>query len=252
MSLINRIFRKPELIGYSVIETDIHSHYLPGVDDGCKETEESLLLLKRMYECGFRKIFCTPHIQSEYYRNSRENILPVFDKLRDAVSDAIPGLELDVAAEYLIDDGFERKVKEGLIFLGNNKHVLVELSYFNPFPKFRNVLQDILMKGYTPVLAHPERYLYWPVEESVFEDLHAAGVLFQVNLPSICGYYGPEVRKRAFDMIEKGFVSLAGSDIHNVHYADAVCDGLNNKKVQSILKSGVFKNSEIFGSKSAV
>lgn len=247
MSLINRIFRKPELIDYSAIGTDVHSHFLPGIDDGCKETEESLMLLKRMYECGFRKIYCTPHIQAEYFRNSRETILPVFENLCNAVSEVIPGLELQVAAEYLVDEGFEKQVKDGLIFLGNKKHVLVELSYFNPFPEFRNVLQDVLMKGYTPVLAHPERYLYWPVDEPVFENLHAAGVLFQVNLPSICGYYGPEVRKRAIDLIERGFVSLAGSDIHNARYADAVCDGLNNKKVQEILNSGVFKNPEIFG-----
>ena len=247
MSLINRLFRKQELISYSIIGTDIHSHFLPGIDDGCKEAKESLTLLKRMYECGFRKIYCTPHIQSEYFRNSRETILPIFENLCNIVSDFIPGLELQIAAEYLIDEGFEKQVKDGLIFLGKKKHVLVELSYFNPYPKFKNVLQDVLMKGCTPILAHPERYVYWRVDDYIFGDLHAAGVLFQVNIPSICGFYGQGVRKRAFYLIEKGFVSLAGSDIHNEHYVDAICNGLNNKKVQDILKSGVFKNSELFG-----
>lgn len=244
MSLIS-FFSNKEILDYSSLRTDIHSHYIPGIDDGCNTEEESVALLKRMFEYGFRKIVCTPHVQAEYFRNSREIILPAFDKLQKTAGEEIPGLELVAAAEYLIDDGFAGHIKDGLMFFGEKKYVLVELSYFHPHPTFKNLLQDLLMKGFTPVLAHPERYGYWPVDEPVFEDLHAAGVLFQVNIPSICGYYGSDIRNRAFDLIEKGFVSLAGSDVHNERYASAVIDGLRNKKVREILKSNVFRNADI-------
>lgn len=246
MSLISSLFRKPELVDYSVLKTDIHSHFLPGIDDGCKTEEESLHILKRMYECGFRKVVCTPHVQAEYYRNGRETIFPVFEKLQKSVFSSIPGLELQVAAEYLIDDGFEKHIEEGLMTFGKKKYVLIEVSYFNPHPLFKNLLQNVMMKGYTPVLAHPERYNYWPVDENIFADLHSAGVIFQVNLPSLCGYYGSDVRQRAFDLIAKGYVSAVGSDVHNDRYANAIIDGLGNKKLQGILKSGVFKNAELF------
>lgn len=246
MSLISHFFQKPELVDFSVLKTDIHSHYLPGIDDGCKTEEESVGLLKRMNKCGFQKIYCTPHIQAEYYCNTRETIFPVFEKLQESVSSIIPGLELQVAAEYLIDDGFEKHIKEGLISFGEKKYVLVEVSYYNPHPMFKNLLQDVMMKGYTPILAHPERYIYWSVNDKILEDLQTAGVLFQVNLPSLCGYYGPEVRKRAFDLLAKGFISVAGSDVHNDRYADSVIDGIENRKLQDVLISGVLKNAELF------
>lgn len=245
MPFLSSIFPKKNLSDFSAISTDIHAHYIPGIDDGCKTMDESLRLLKIMYESGFRKIVCTPHIQDEYYRNRRENILPVFEELQEKASSEVQGLELFVAAEYLIDDGFPKRIQEGLLTFGKRKFVLVELSYFQPHPKFRNYLQDLLMKGFTPLMAHPERYGYWMYDDLAISELHAAGVGMQVNIPSLSGYYGSEIRKRAFDLIGKGLISYAGTDVHNDHYTSALLEGLKQKQIQNLLGHHSFKNSEV-------
>jgi len=245
MPFLSNFFSKKAGYDFSKIATDIHSHFIPGIDDGCKKMEESLQLMKRMSEIGFKKIVCTPHIQEEYYRNNRETIMPVFDELVEKAHREIPGIELFAAGEYLLDDGFPARITEGLLSFGKNKYVLVELSYFNPHPKYKNYLQDLLMKGYSPVMAHPERYGYWLDDDNAFIEMHDAGVELQVNIPSVCGYYGPEIRKRAFDLISKRLISCAGSDLHNEHYLAAIVAGLNSRQVQHLLSNFEFKNLQM-------
>jgi len=245
--LLHNLFaaKKPQST-YSVLNTDIHSHFIPGIDDGSKSVEESVALLKQMNSCGFQKIVCTPHVQDEYYRNSRETILPAFDVLQNEVQRCISELELFVAAEYLIDEGFSEHQKQGLLSFGKKKYVLVEFSFFAPFPQYKNRLQDMLMKGYTPVLAHPERYGYWNVQDSVFEEMRMAGIEMQVNIPSLCGYYGSDIRKRAFGLIEKGLITCAGSDVHNQNYMSVLTDGLKQKQIQKFLREAAVMNHTIF------
>lgn len=247
MSLLSLFAAKQPQLNYSVLNTDIHSHFIPGIDDGSKSVEESLELLKQMGSCGFRKIVCTPHIQFEYYRNSRETIMPAFDVLQNEVQRSIPEIKLFAAAEYLIDEGFTEHLKHGLLSFGKKKYVLVEFSFFAPYPHYKNILQDMLMKGYTPVLAHPERYGYWNVQDNIFEELRMAGIEMQVNIPSLCGYYGSDIRKRALSLVEKGLITCAGSDVHNQHYMSVLTDGLQQKTVQKFLTDAALINRNIFG-----
>jgi len=247
MSLLSLFAAKRPQLSYSVLETDIHSHFIPGIDDGCKSVEESVGLLENMYSCGFRNIVCTPHVQDEYYRNSRDTILPAFEVLQNMVQRSIPEMQLFVAAEYLIDEGFSEHLKQGLLTFGKKKYVLVEFSFFAPYPHYKNILQDILMKGYTPVLAHPERYGYWRVQDNVFEELRLAGIEMQVNIPSLCGYYGSDIKKRAISLIEKELITCAGSDVHNQHYMSVLADGLKQKQVQKFLDDAALLNRNILG-----
>ncbi len=245
MSFLNNIFGTKSETDFSVLQTDVHSHFLPGLDDGCKTFEESMSLLKGMHQAGFKNIVCTPHIQAVHYQNSREIIMPVFEQLQLLVEKEVPSLTLSVAAEYLLDEGFEEHLKNGLLTFGKEKYVLTELSYFTPYPRYRNLLQEIQMKGFKPILAHPERYGYWVKHNEPIEELHGAGVLLQVNIPSLTGYYGSEVRKRAFGLVEKGLISLAGSDVHNANYLQSVIGGLQQRSVVKILQKNRFLNGEL-------
>ncbi|PKP04121.1 MAG: capsular biosynthesis protein [Bacteroidetes bacterium HGW-Bacteroidetes-6] len=245
MSFLNNIFGTKPKTDFSVLQTDVHSHFLPGLDDGCKTFEESIRLLKSMHEAGFRNIVCTPHIQAVHYQNSRETIMPVFEQLQLLVEKEIPGLSLSVAAEYLLDDGFEKHLENGLMTFGKENYVLTELSYFTPYPRYRNLLQQIQMKGFKPILAHPERYGYWAKHDEPIEELHGAGILLQVNIPSLTDYYGSTIRKRAFGLVEKGLVSLAGSDIHNANYLNSVLGGLQQRSLSKILEQNRFANCEL-------
>jgi tyrosine-protein phosphatase YwqE len=247
MSLLSLFAAKQPQLNYSVLNTDIHSHFIPGIDDGSKSVEESLELLKQMVSCGYQRIVCTPHVQFEYYRNSRDTILPAFDLLQNVVQRSIPEMELFVAAEYLIDEGFSEHLKQGLLSFGKKKYVLVEFSFYSPYPHYRNILQEMLMKGYTPVLAHPERYGYWNTNEAQFEELRLAGLEMQVNIPSLCGYYGSDIRKRAFSLLEKGLITCAGSDVHNQHYMSVLTEGLELKQIQKFLNDAALINRNIFG-----
>jgi tyrosine-protein phosphatase YwqE len=246
MSFLNIFKSKIPEQNYSVLNTDLHSHFIQGIDDGCKNLEESIELLKVMLLCGFRSVVCTPHVQFEYYRNTPDIILSSFDILQNKAMHEIPEITLYAAAEYLIDEGFHNQIQQGLLSFGKKKYVLVELSFFTPFPKYKNLLQEMLMKGYTPVLAHPERYGYWDVNDSSFEDLRLAGVEMQLNIPSLCGYYGSEIQKRAVSLIENGIITCLGTDVHNLNYMNVVQDGLKQKRLQKLLNDKSFINSTVF------
>ncbi|NLL27646.1 MAG: hypothetical protein GX259_02525, partial [Bacteroidales bacterium] len=222
MSLINKIFPLKSFSDLSVLKTDVHSHFIPNIDDGCRTLDESIALLKKMDKIGFQNIVCTPHVQHEIYQNSKENILPAFESLKAATKRHLPNLNLHIGAEYMLDDGFSDQLKDGLISFGKKNFVLVELSFFTPHPKYLFYLQEILNKGYTPILAHPERYGYWHDNNDIFIDLQNAGVLFQINIPSLCGFYGNVIKKRAFELMKTDFTFCLGSDVHNNFYMENI------------------------------
>ncbi len=234
------------ILDFSELETDIHSHFIPGIDDGCKSIDESINLLKQIEGIGFKRIICTPHIQKEFYKNSENTIRAPFEKLQKAVKDSGINLELHYAAEYLIDAHFEELIEKNEILHFGNKCVLTELSYFTPYRDFKNIINKLQNKGYTVILAHPERYSYWHRNLKTLEDLHKQGVLLQVNIPSLSSYYGSTVRKQAITLIKEGLIDLAGTDIHNQRYVNAVLKTQNDKTFQNALENGIFKNKLLF------
>ena len=244
MSLINKIFPSKSFADLSVLKTDIHSHFIPNIDDGCKTLDESIALLKKMDEIGFQNIVCTPHIQYEVYHNSKENIFPAFESLKTAIKQHLPNLNLHIGAEYMLDDGFSDQLKDGLISFGKKNFVLVELSFFNPHQKHLYYLQEMLNKGYTPILAHPERYGYW-YDNEIFINLHNAGVQLQINIPSLCGFYGNAVKKRALELLKTDLTFCLGSDVHNEFYMENITNGLKSKLMKNLLSNKNFNNSEI-------
>lgn len=190
---------------------DRHSHLLPGVDDGVQTMEESLLILSHYEQLGISKVWLTPHIMEDM-PNRTEDLKGRFAELNAAYQGTVT---LHLAAENMLDNLFEKRLERNdLLSLGEDgTHLLVETSYFNPPMGLNNILLRIKAKGYVPVLAHPERYVY--MEKDDYHQLKEMNVAFQLNLPSLAGAYGTSVQKKSRLLLEKGWYDLCGLDIHS-------------------------------------
>lgn len=190
---------------------DHHSHILPGVDDGVKKMETSLKVLERYEQLGIAEVWCTPHIMEDI-PNTTEALQNRFAELCEAYHGPI---KLHLAAEYMMDALFEERLEHGdLLTLGNEgNHLLVETSYFTPPMDMDAILQRIKQKGYYPVLAHPERYVYMGKDRYIA--LKDKGIRFQLNLSSLAGAYGSEAKSKARWILKHNYYNLAGSDLHS-------------------------------------
>lgn len=191
--------------------TDWHCHILPGVDDGFSKMEDSLRVLSLYEEAGISEVWCTPHIMEDI-----PNTVPALRNRFAELTEAYKGsVELHLAAENMLDSLFEERLENGdLLPLGDGR-LLVETSYYNPPIRFKDMLRRIKQLGYEPVLAHPERYRY--MGESDYRSLFGDGIRFQLNLPSLTGYYGSTARSKAEWMLENEMYTLMATDLH--HYA---------------------------------
>ena len=204
-------------LDFSILKTDIHSHFIPGIDDGSPDMETTISLIKEMQQLGFKKIITSPHVMSDFYQNTSETILSGLNEVRlELKAQAIP-VEIDAAAEYYIDFEFEQKIgKEKFLTFGEN-YILVELSFIEEPRNLFDIIFKLQLEGYKVVLAHPERYAYHTMED--YKELKNRGVLLQINLLSLIGHYSPQVQKKTEKLIEENLVSFVGTDCHNMHHA---------------------------------
>lgn len=231
-------------IDFSFLGVDIHSHLIPGIDDGARTIEESLELVKGMVELGFKRLITTPHVMLDFYPNTREEILTGLEKLRRAVAEAGIEVEIHASAEYHIDEEFENLLegKNFLVLPGN--FVLIEPSFIQSPPGLDTYLFQMQTKGYRPIMAHPERYGYWQGDLDNYEQLRISGCHLQVNLLSLAGHYGAATRKTAFKLIRSGLVEFLGSDLHNRVHLDELRELLKDGKVRRALQDLPFRNRE--------
>ena len=200
------------------ITTELHSHLIPGIDDGIEQIEETIEVLKQYQQLGYKKVITTPHIMGDFYKNGAFNIIPGLEKIRNLLQQNNINIEIEAAAEYMVDELLEVKInnKEILTFGGNK--VLIELP-FNAEPLIlKSVLFELQTNGYQPILAHPERYPYYTANKSNYDQLIENGILFQLNIMSLIGYYSPEVKKTAEYLIDNKMIHLVGSDLHGVRH----------------------------------
>lgn len=229
MGLLSSLF--PSTKPFSLpVEVDMHSHLLPGLDDGSKSLEESLDLIESLSRLGYKEFICTPHIMGDYYRNTKDTILPALDLLREALHKSNKEVAVSAAAEYYIDEWFYEKVKsrEKLLTLKDD-YVLVETSYMNKPANFRTVLFDLQSNGYKVVIAHPERYSYLFSSFENFEELYELKVYFQINLNSLSGHYGKEAKIFAQKLIKKKMVDFVGTDCHGARHVENLKKAMKEK-----------------------
>ncbi len=214
-----------ERFPFEMLGTDMHSHLLPGIDDGSPDTDTSLALIKGLQELGYRKLITTPHVMEDIYRNNKSTIQDAYRRLKAAI-DSQPDLvkvNLQFAAEYLLDGNVDNMLAKNTQMLAlKDKMVLVEVSFVSPPLHFKEVLFELQMKGYQPVFAHPERYGFYHSRPSEYEEIRDMGCLFQCNLLSFSGYYGASVRQAAEFLAKKGLVDLLGTDLHHDKHLQAL------------------------------
>lgn len=193
--------------------TDWHCHLLPGVDDGVGTLEETLEILRLYESLGVARVYLTPHVMEDM-PNTPDDLSKRFAELQKAYSEAGGKIELHLAAENMLDCLFEDRFDKGEVLTLGEGRLLVETSYFTPPMNFHALLEHIKSKGYFPVLAHPERYIY--MDEKEYKSLKEMGIRFQLNWYSPVGIYGPEVKKKSEWLLAHGFYDLSGSDTHRL------------------------------------
>lgn len=210
------------------VSTDMHSHILPGIDDGSPDIETSLQLIRGLVDSGITKFIATPHIIGDLYRNTPQTINVALDETREACKKAGIDIELSAAAEYMIDDYFMDLLKSKSPLLTLHKNLLLtEISYSTPPVNLHAITAYIISEGYKPVLAHPERYYFYHYNYDIYYQLKEMGFLLQVNLLSLTGYYGKRVKKAAGFIIEKDLASLVGTDLHHKYHLQVLSDPKN-------------------------
>lgn len=209
--------------------TDWHSHILPGVDDGIPDMEHALRVLERYEQLDIRKVWLTPHVMEDI-----PNATTVLQQRFGELSSAYTGpLKLHLAAEYMMDNGFEERLcNDDLLCIGppDRKMLLVETSVLSPPMDLYGIIDRIRAKGYQPLLAHPERYIY--MDGSDYERFQSYGVKFQCNITSLTGIYGKDACRKFSNFLDKGWIHVLGTDIHRLssfNYAIArKCPYLHN------------------------
>lgn len=214
--------KKEEPVWMPAFTTDVHSHLLPGIDDGVKSLEEAEQVIVKLQSLGFSRLITSPHVH-ELYRNSTETILEKLTLLKDYLKEKKIEVTLSSVAEYSLDEWLMQQVeaKTPLLTFSQN-HLLFETNFFSEPLILNDFIFKITTLGYKPVMAHPERYMYLLNNKSRIEDLAARGVLMQLNTMSLAGLYGPEVEKLARFLIDQKFVNMLGSDCHNLQHAEVL------------------------------
>lgn len=234
VSLLQRWFgSKPDSAesvaeGFSILETDMHSHLLPGLDDGAETVEQSVELLRGLRALGYRKLVMTPHIMGDFYKNTPEGIKTALSAVRHAATAAgLADITLECAAEYYLDEWFGQRLDredELLTFGGTKRYLLFETSYINePFNLAETVFR-LQSMGYQPVLAHPERYTYFYGRFDDLKKIRENGALLQLNLNSLAGYYSSGAKRVAEKLIDAQMVDMVGTDAHNIKHVNILRD----------------------------
>ena len=230
----------------SFISADMHSHLLPGLDDGLQKMEDTISFIKQLHSLGYEKLICTPHIFAGVHPNSPETILPVLESVREVLRNRDIRVTIEAAAEYMIDHEFGQAVSRGdqLLTFGD-KYILIEMSYMAPSPYLNQVVFELKLAGYQPVLAHPERYSFYHRQFQQYEELKDRGCLFQINLLSLSGYYGKPVMKIAEKLLKNKMVEFVGTDMHHQNHLHVMQQFAKDKKLYTLLENAALLNNTL-------
>ena len=221
----------------------MHSHLVPKVDDGSDSIATSLTMLRGLIDLGYKKVITTPHIRPDYFPNTKQTILAGFDKLKNAVQAEKIDIELECAAEYFVDYEFRQAIEteELLTFSGN--HLLIEISTYSPPPNLYDSIFQMKIKGYQPIMAHPERYGYYQLHE--FSKMKDFGCILQVNTMSLTGHYGKQTKELALKLLKAGLVDLLGTDMHHPGHLEVLQKATKDGSIMNLIAGRQFMNNRL-------
>lgn len=215
-------FRKKEWHSLP-FKTDIHCHLTPGIDDGSRTVEKSVQLLRHMQQWGLTRIFPTPHVTEDTFENTPATIDPAYGALVAGARQA--GIEVEImppSGEYRLDSFFIDCLEHGLVRPLSGNYILVENSFNQELWNLDEILFDLTVRGFRPILAHPERYVYYHNDFDRYHALHMKGILFQCNLLSLGGYYGKDIKKIANRLMQDDLIDFLGTDIHGMRHVEFI------------------------------
>ena len=247
LNFLKTLFSKKKhsyLDSFSLLGTDIHSHLIANIDDGTKTIDESIDIILEMKSLGISKIITTPHTMKGGYNNTAKIITKGYKELIKELENRKIDIKIEVASEYYMDESFIKLLtnKNEILTFGDN-YLLFEMSYMTKHSNMKSVFFDMNIAEYKPVLAHPERYPYLYGENlDKFKEIKKTGVLFQINLFSLVGYYGKSAKLVAEQLIDAEMVDFVGTDIHNTSQLKVLKSCLKSKYVNKILNYKNLKN----------
>lgn len=246
LKLFSRSKPGGERFDFSILNADMHSHLLPGIDDGAEDMENSLELIKGMRELGYKKLITTPHVMWDMYQNSHAIIQEKLALVQEAVTKAGIDVEIHAAAEYFLDEHVQELLanKEPLLTI-SDKMVLTEFSMAFPSMNIKDILFEMQLQGYQPVIAHPERYVYLERNKDFYTELRDAGCLFQLNLLSIAGHYGRSVTELAQYLLKNGYYNLIGTDLHHSGHLEGLQRFEMPASLKKLIDEGKIMNARI-------
>lgn len=224
------------------LQTDIHSHLIPAIDDGVVSLENSLEVILQLQDAGYKKLITTPHIISDTYKNTPEIILAGLKKVNDFLKENKIEITVEAAAEYYLDTWLISEVNSGnpLLTFGD-KYFLFEMNYVTEPYQLNDFIFSLSTKGYKPVLAHPERYQFMTLAKA--EDLRQRGVLLQLNILSFIGFYSKPVQAMAHKLVEERLVDFLGSDCHGIRHAALIKEAQKNKYFRKALNVPLYNHT---------
>lgn len=234
--MFNFFKKTPQVEAKMPFKTDIHCHIVPGVDDGSPDVDTSVELVERLMSMGIERIFASPHVTEDTFENTPEKLDAALMSLNNALHERNIDIRVSRSAEYRIDDFFKSQLEGGIATPLPNNFILIENSFIQEPWGLEQFIFDLKVKGYKPILAHPERYTYYAEKprRSRYDKLFSLGVLFQVNMLSLAGRYGKTERDAALYLLEKGYISFLGTDMHNHSHADCIEAYLSSKQYAKV------------------
>jgi tyrosine-protein phosphatase YwqE len=248
LSWFNRFFKREgeiEPVDLSVLKVDLHSHLIPGIDDGAVDLENSMKMLQGFARLGYKKVITTPHIMSDFYRNTPEIINEGKARVKKEIEKTGLDMKFDAAAEYYLDETLEDKISIGEVLTMGDKYFLFELPFMAEPPNLNQIIFLLQTNGYKPILAHPERYGFWYSKFEKYRELKDKGVHLQLNMLSLIGHYSPETRKIAEQMIDEGLISFLGSDCHNLQHLELIEIARRKPYLKKLIESGHLLNQSL-------
>ena len=237
------LFRSNEPASISTLKTDLHSHLLPGIDDGSPDMDHTIGMLRKFKELGYQKLIMTPHVMTGVYDNTPEIILQKLEEVRQVERELGLGLELEASSEYYFDEHLMGRISAKDILPINDKYLLFELSFRNEPKQVLDIVFHCLAHGLTPIIAHFERYFYYHGSLDVARDLKERGCLIQNNLNSFTNHYGPEVKKQARALLKADLIDVAGSDCHRIQHLELLEANLLDKSFHTLFQKDLLNHS---------
>ena len=227
---------------FSEVAVDMHSHLLPGVDDGSQSVKQSIELITGLQELGFQHLVTTPHSMNDMYPNSLATLKNSFNKLKGVIPE---GIRLDYSSEYFLDELFIENLRRDQLKPLPGNRILIEFSMANVPMNLEEILFEIRLKGYQIILAHPERFVFFHKQPKAYSRFKDLDIEFQVNALSLSGYYGNHIKKMAENLIDEGWIDFIGTDLHHERHLSALRKVTEMKSFEKLLKSNGLKNQTL-------